>query len=308
MSAAVPLHRPAVLSPGAHLRVDRGAYWHHAIYLGSGMVIHYSGLTKDKATASVRKESFEAFRKGDPWEIVEYSRAFTPRQVIARALGRLGENNYRFFGNNCEHFARWCKTGHQTSEQVAKAAAGTVGVSAGMALVAGSTGGVIAAGEAAGLAGGASMMRGLAKVGGAVGGGVAAGLAVMTAAPVAASILMVRKIYADDEVLSMAERQARETARNAALVAAAAGVVGSLAAVSAVGVSGLSGAGITSGLAGIGKIAGGRMLTGLVVAVGLPAILVGLTAYIAYRIRKGGRSTQFAVGQLRLLDSMRYPR
>lgn len=30
---------------------------------------------------------------------------------------KIGENNYNFVSNNCEHFANWCKYGSAFSEQ-----------------------------------------------------------------------------------------------------------------------------------------------------------------------------------------------
>ena len=35
--------------------------------------------------------------------------------------GRLGESDYRLFGNNCEHFVNWCRTGEAVSRQVDRA-------------------------------------------------------------------------------------------------------------------------------------------------------------------------------------------
>lgn len=276
---------PGTIPLGAHLRVFRGPYWHHAIYVGGGLVAHYTGLTKDKATATVRLDRFQDFARNDRWEIIKYARALPASKVVQLAKSRLGERVYDLFGNNCEHFARWCKTGRHESQQVSNAAAGTVGIGGGTALVAASANGVVATGEAAGLAGGAGIMRGLASVGGVVGGGVAAGLAVLTAVPATVSTLATRAIYKDDDLLPPQERRARQGARTAATVAGAVGVAGSLAVVSAVGVPGLSAAGITSGLSRIGKLGGGRMLTGVVLAICVPAVLVWLVARLTYRSR-----------------------
>lgn len=43
---------------------------------------------------------------------------FTVTEVIDRARGRLGENNYSPFKNNCEHFVTWCICGLKVSLQV----------------------------------------------------------------------------------------------------------------------------------------------------------------------------------------------
>lgn len=41
-----------------------------------------------------------------------------PEKTILRALSRIGESDYTIFGNNCEHFAFWCKLGVKVSFQV----------------------------------------------------------------------------------------------------------------------------------------------------------------------------------------------
>ena len=201
----------------------RGPDRHHAICVGGGWVIHYTGLTKNKATATIRKDSFERFRSGGRVEVVRYARAFPPSEVVRRALSRLGENGYDMFGNNCEHFARWCVTGERRSDQIQRFGAGAAGATGGSALTAGAVGGVVAAGEAAGLAGGAGIMHGLAATGGAL--GAAGGLAVLAAGPAAATAIAMRQAYADDPMLSAAERRARKTARDTTTVAAVGGTL-----------------------------------------------------------------------------------
>jgi hypothetical protein len=271
---------------GAHLKVWRGAYWHHAIHVRGGWVIHYTGLTKNKHTAIIRYDRLEVFQGGGPVRIVEYARSFSADLIVHRAQSRIGENGYNLFGNNCEHFARWCVTGEQKSDQIQRLRAGGAGSGSGSALTAGAVGGVVAAGEAAGLAGGAGVMHGLAATGGAVGAGVAGGLVFLATAPAAATTIAMRHAYADDPMLPARERQARRAARDTTAVAAAGGTLGSLAMVSAAGIPGLSAAGITSGLAAIGSAVGGGMLAGVAVTVGAPAIFGWLLGRIAYRARQ----------------------
>ena len=67
-------------------------------------------------------------------QLYKESACSTPEKVIARAVSRLGQDGYSFFGNNCEHFAHWCKTGKHTSEQV-KGAVEIVGAMGGGVLV-----------------------------------------------------------------------------------------------------------------------------------------------------------------------------
>jgi hypothetical protein len=271
---------------GLHLRVQRAGYWHHAVYVGDGRVIHFSGLTKDKATATIRHGTLQDFAARGDVEIVRYARAFPAEVVVQRAVSRLGQSGYDVFGNNCEHFARWCLTGEHRSWQAERLGAGAAGAGGSTALAAGAVGGVVAVGETLGLAGGAGIMHGLAATGGAVGAGAAGGLAVLATAPAAATTLAMRHAYRDDVMLPLDERRARKAARDSATVAAVGGTLGSVALVSAVGVPGLSAIGITTGLAGIGAAVGGGMLAGVAVAVGGPAALVWLLGRLAYAVKK----------------------
>lgn len=271
---------------GIHVRVWRGLYWHHAIFVGNGTVIHYSGLTKTKATATIRVDRYEKFAAGGKVEVVGYARAYDGDEVVRRAQSRVGENGYDAFGNNCEHFARWCMTGEQKSEQITKASAGALGVGGGAALAAGSVGAVVAGGEVAGLAGGAAIMRGLAATGAKVGMRSAGGLALLTIAPAAAATFAVRRAFKDDAMLPQDERNARTAARVTAGATGVLGVAGSVALVSAAGVPGLSAVGITTGLAAIGGAVGGGMTAGVAVVLAGPALLVGLLGYLAYRLAR----------------------
>ena len=46
------------------------------------------------------------------------------REVLSRARSRLSQANYNFLFNNCEHFATWCFTGTEHSQQTSDLAAG----------------------------------------------------------------------------------------------------------------------------------------------------------------------------------------
>ena len=102
------------LKPGMHIAAHRPLYTHHGIYVGDGQVISYLLET------GVTKYSLEEFAEGDRVTIIEHSaeQSFPPEQIVARAEGRKGENNYSLPFNNCEHFANWCVTGNAHSEQV----------------------------------------------------------------------------------------------------------------------------------------------------------------------------------------------
>lgn len=107
---------------GDHLKVNRigGVYSHHGIYIGGEKVIHFNGEPGEgKSQASVVEDSLSTFSSGGAVEVVDYqNEKFSGEQVVERAKLRLGETGYNLGFNNCEHFARWCKTDCPRSLQV----------------------------------------------------------------------------------------------------------------------------------------------------------------------------------------------
>lgn len=267
--------------PGDHLRASRGLYSHHGIYVGHGYVVHFTGAKRDLAAATIRYDLVEAFRADGAVEIVEYVKAHGVEMVLQRALSRIGESGYHLFANNCEHFARWCKTGEAFSEQVSRAGAATGGISGGVGLTAAAIGVVSTTGAVAGL-GGSGVMSGLAAAG--LGTGAVGGLGILAAAPAAAATVALHRAFRDDPYLPRSERIARRNGRAGSLFGAAVGTVGAIGAVSASGaVVGLSAAGISSGLAAIG----GSMVGGVVVAIAAPAAVGAVFSYAIYRLSRG---------------------
>lgn len=268
-----------LLHPGDHLRVARPlGYDHHGIYEGDGQVIHFTGVAPSKAAARIARTTYRDFAAGGRVEVVEYGRCDAPHVVVARARNLLGKGSYDIFANNCEHFARWCKTGEAASEQVQRAIAGATMVGGGSAALAGGLG-TVAAGGMAGLSG-AGIMSGLATLGGSAIGGVVA----LAAAPTALTTVAMHSALRDDVALTTQERSARSAGRAGTVAGGVAGTVGSVGLISAVGVSGLSAAGMTSGLAGIGATVGGGMLAGVVLAAAAPAALAAAVGYGVYRL------------------------
>lgn len=275
------------LRVGAHLSIPRsgGTYTHHGIYVDAGQVIHYTGDVKNKANAAIRRTGLDVFLAGQPRSAireVQYARCNTPRETLKLACSRLGEDGYSLFGNNCEHFAHWCKTGTAKSEQVkdvastgAAGAGSTAATAAGLGIISG-------AGAAAGFSGPA-MLSGLAAVGSFVGSGAVGGVVVLGAAPAVVTNLAMRKVLEDDETLPEREREARAAGRVATFGGSLAGAAGSVAAISTLGTAGLSGAGIASGLAGIGATVGGGMLAGTAISVAAPATVAAAAGYGIYR-------------------------
>lgn len=92
-----------------------GVYEHHGIDCGNGTVIHYY---KGGEIATIARTSFETFARGNPVYVKPRPVSFVSDLVIERAESRLGEQQYNLLTNNCEHFASWCKTGKNTSQQL----------------------------------------------------------------------------------------------------------------------------------------------------------------------------------------------
>ncbi|WP_204368519.1 lecithin retinol acyltransferase family protein [Neosynechococcus sphagnicola] len=88
-------------------------YQHHGIDCGDGTVIHYR-----KPSETIECTSLETFALGGSIYIKPYATCFLPEVVVHRAQSRLGEQQYNLLSNNCEHFATWCKTGVNYSDQI----------------------------------------------------------------------------------------------------------------------------------------------------------------------------------------------
>lgn len=107
------------LAPGAHLVTRRFGYLHHGLYAGNGRVIHSPGFKRFLSRGRVEEISLEEFAQGRGWQLREWPRAtFSGGARVERARARLGEDRYRFWSNNCEHFVSWCIDGASRSLQV----------------------------------------------------------------------------------------------------------------------------------------------------------------------------------------------
>lgn len=104
---------------GAHLVTPRFAYEHHGVYVGRGMVVHYSAFAKHWHCGPVEEISLERFAHGRRvWIRPARADQFPSAEIVRRARARLGENHYGFFSNNCEHLSEWCVNGEHRSLQV----------------------------------------------------------------------------------------------------------------------------------------------------------------------------------------------
>jgi hypothetical protein len=104
---------------GDHLVSPRTGYTHHGLYIGNGIVIHYSGLVNGYSTGEIAIASLEEFASGRGIRIKNHPlRRHDSDKSVERAFSRLGEDWYNVLLNNCEHFVTWCIEGFHSSSQV----------------------------------------------------------------------------------------------------------------------------------------------------------------------------------------------
>lgn len=245
---------------------------HHGIDCGDGTVIEYQGYLQGGRICRISKTKFGT---GRTIRVKEYGQCDTPSKVIERAKSQLDKGGYCLFGNNCEHFAYWCKTGKHRSEQVKNAVAGGV-VPVGAIPIAVATKIVTDAAtktatktatEAA-IQSANPVIRTLINVGlkrppvvtAAVAGRAAAGISgVGGLVSGVATDLVVGKILEDDKNLPQHERDARKNGRIAGQVASTMGAIG--------------------GTVAAGMIGGSTAVAAAVAAPAVLGIAIGLGAY-----------------------------
>ena len=110
------------LSLGSHIKTYRTGYSHHGIYCGNGQVVHYSGFAQAFKKGSLEITTLERFLGSEKkYYVIKYPAnkvMFSAKDIVRRALSRVGEDRYNLVFNNCEHFAAWCVTGKSESKQV----------------------------------------------------------------------------------------------------------------------------------------------------------------------------------------------
>lgn len=110
------------LSLGSHIKTYRTGYSHHGIYCGNGQVVHYSGFAQAFKKGSLEITTLERFLGSEKkYYVIKYPAnkvMFSAKDIVRRALSRVGEDRYNLVFNNCEHFAAWCMTGKSESKQV----------------------------------------------------------------------------------------------------------------------------------------------------------------------------------------------
>jgi hypothetical protein len=270
---------------GHHLFVNRRGYEHHGIGVGNGMVVHFTGVANDKASAAVTYDTLESFAGGAQIQIVPYAGRFQREEVVGRALSLVGRTGYNVVANNCEHVARWCMTDEHRSPQIERASGTVIGTAGSGLTAAATTSATVAVSAAAETSGGAAFMSAAKAAGRLLGGGAGEGFVVMAAAPAVAANVAMHKALPDDPNLPEAERHARKAARQTTMVASTVGTAASVGWVAIAGVPGLSAVGIATGCAEIGALVGGGMLAGAAVAIAVPAAVAFLIGLVVHAVK-----------------------
>lgn len=115
-------------SYGDQIRVNRGLYSHHGIYVSDDEVIQYASPTGSEvspATALIIKTNLDTFLKGGELEVRTYSseelkNLRSKDEIVKFARSQLGTGlgEYDLISNNCEHFSNLCAFGKKESNQV----------------------------------------------------------------------------------------------------------------------------------------------------------------------------------------------
>ncbi|GMO41699.1 MAG: hypothetical protein Ta2F_17670 [Termitinemataceae bacterium] len=125
---------------GDIIYANRGLYQHYGIYCGNGKVIHFApkhGLEINPQDAYIQETTLTDFLKDETVKICSISNpAYNNEETVQRAKSLLGKNRgeYNLIFYNCEHFARWCKTGILKSKQVENGLIAVAGIAAATAI------------------------------------------------------------------------------------------------------------------------------------------------------------------------------
>ena len=137
------------MARGDHIKVWRGAYWHHGIDIGNNQVVHLSDgetgsrfmrFLSKKKSSKVEKTSMDDFLK-DGEAVIGGLRNTAPalekEEIAKRAESAVGNpSKYNIIFQNCEHFANFCETGVAKSHQV-RSVLKKISVATGAAIVGG---------------------------------------------------------------------------------------------------------------------------------------------------------------------------
>ncbi|MFO0921253.1 MAG: lecithin retinol acyltransferase family protein [Pirellulales bacterium] len=100
-------------------------YRHYGIDLGDGNVIHLaadsstqSSKQPDLQSMEVRSVSLQEFAGKKNIRVESVKNPLSVEETLERAQSKLGQKYYHLTEQNCEHFARWCKSDAACSFQV----------------------------------------------------------------------------------------------------------------------------------------------------------------------------------------------
>ena len=114
---------------GDHIRVNRGIYNHHGIYVSHDEVIHFTGQNNDNILDWSKNEvittNLDVFLKDGILEVKEYTEEelkdlYPVEHIVQYARCCIGDNGYNLIFNNCEHFSNVCTLGRFRSVQIDK--------------------------------------------------------------------------------------------------------------------------------------------------------------------------------------------
>lgn len=127
----------AQLKPGDHVSFYRSdlSYSHHGIVLevqtNSFLIIHYAITLEMLWDSLVEGSLYFAEVIQSEWKVdldssseelylnhYDQIKCFSNEETVRRAMKAIGKRGYSLMNNNCEHWARWCRTGDAYSEQV----------------------------------------------------------------------------------------------------------------------------------------------------------------------------------------------
>jgi hypothetical protein len=120
--------------------VNRGLYKHYGVYVNNDRIINFApkkGFEISPKDAYIMETTLKDFLKGGELKIDTLSPAkYSPEDTVKRAISCVGTNKgeYNLVFHNCEHFARWCKSGIPESRQVQNAVKGLVAAATAIAV------------------------------------------------------------------------------------------------------------------------------------------------------------------------------
>ncbi|CAF1337752.1 unnamed protein product [Rotaria sordida] len=129
----------AQLKSGDHISFYRSDFYyaHHGIVREARAnylrIIHYFNTAANVWNSLVKGSLYLAEVMESEWDLRMDSdseelylhhyddiKCFSNEETLGRAISDLGKRGYSLFSNNCEHWARWCRTGDSYSKQVIK--------------------------------------------------------------------------------------------------------------------------------------------------------------------------------------------